>query len=308
VKPVMHAPAAQATLPVALDVGNPCLHDLVDSRAGLELLAGGFQFLEGPVWLARQQALVFSDIPGNCLYRWQDGRGVTILRASSHMANGNTCDSLGRLLTCEHATSRVTRTEPDGRVRVIASHYDGRELNSPNDIVVRSDGCVYFTDPNFGRRPTRVGVPRPQQQPCQAVYRWDPMTENLERVAGDFDQPNGLCFSLDERCLLVNDSPRGHIRIFEVLPDGRLRGGRVWAEVRADGPGVPDGMKVDEQGNVWCAGPGGLHVFDPAGRFLGRVRLPEQAANFAWGEADGLSLFVTASASLYRLRTYVRSR
>jgi gluconolactonase len=224
------------------------------------------------------------------------------------MANGNTCDAPGRLLTCEHATSRVTRTEPNGRVRVIASHYGGRELNSPNDIIVRSDGCVYFTDPNFGRRPTRVGVPRPQQQPCQAVYCWDPATEALARVADDFDQPNGLCFSLDERYLLVNDSPRGHIRIFEVLLDGRLRGGQVWAEVRSDGPGVPDGMKVDEQGNVWCAGPGGLHVFNPGGRLMGRVRLPEQAANFAWGDGDGLSLFVTASASLYRLRTRVRGR
>ncbi len=294
------------TLP--LEIGAPRLRELVDADAGLECLATGFGFVEGPAWHPGEQSLVFSDIAGNRMCRWREAEGVSVFRAPSYMANGNAYDAAGRLLTCEHATSRVRRAELDGQVRVIASHYEDRELNSPNDIIVGSDGSVYFTDPNFGRRPTRVGVPRPQQQPCQGLYRWDPATERLERLAADFDQPNGLCFSRDERHLLVNDSARAHIRRFDVLPNGRLSGGQVWAEVSGDGPGVPDGLKVDEWGNVYCAGPGGLYLFSPAGDCLGRVRLPEQAANFAWGGADLRSLFITASTSLYRLRVSVPGR
>jgi gluconolactonase len=287
---------------VILEVKDARLLDVVDPAAQLERLAAGFQFVEGPAWNPTRQDLVFSDIAADRLYRWHAADGLTVFRQPSHMANGNTYDRQGRLVTCEHAASRVTRTEPDGTVTVIASHYAGCELNSPNDVVVRSDGAIYFTDPNFGRRPTWLGVPRPQPQPCQAVYRVDPATLRLTRLADDFDQPNGLCFSLDERRLFVNDSPRGHIRVFEVEADGRLSGGQVWAEVRGDGPGVPDGMKLDAHGYLYCAGPGGLHVFTPEGAPLGCVRTPEQAANFTWGEADACSLFITASSALYRLR------
>jgi gluconolactonase len=293
---------------VVLDVEDARLLDLCDPAAELERLASGFLFVEGPAWHPVRQDLVFSDIAGDRLYRWRAADGVTVFRQPSRMANGNTYDRQGRLVTCEHAASRVTRTEPDGRLTVIAAHCDGRELNSPNDVVVRSDGAIYFTDPNFGRRPSRVGVPRPQPQPCQAVYRVDPTTLALTRVADDFDQPNGLCFSLDERRLFVNDSPRGHIRVFEVSAAGGLSGGQVWAEVIGAGQGVPDGMKVDVQGNVYCAGPGGLHVFSPEGAPLGRLRVPEQAANFAWGEADGCSLFITATTTLYRLRVRTPGR
>lgn len=293
---------------VALDVEDARLLDLCDPAADLECLASGFQFVEGPAWHPVRQDLVFSDIAGDRLYRWRAADGVTVFRQPSRMANGNTYDALGRLLTCEHAASRVTRTEPDGTLTIIAARYAGRELNSPNDIVVRSDGAIYFTDPNFGRRPSRVGVPRPQQQPGQAVYRVDPDTLALTRLADDFDQPNGLCFSLDERRLFVNDSARGHIRVFEVDAAGDLRGGQIWAEVVGEGPGVPDGLKVDAQGNVYCAGPGGLHVFSPAGEALGRVRVPEQAANFTWGEADARSLFITATSTLYRLRVRAPGR
>ncbi|MBL8058223.1 MAG: SMP-30/gluconolactonase/LRE family protein [Anaerolineales bacterium] len=294
--------------PVALDVEDARLLELVDPAAELEPLATGFQFIEGPVWHPLRQDLIFSDIAGDCLYRWRPADGVTVFRRPSRMANGNTYDAHGRLVTCEHAASRVTRTEPDGSLTVLAAHYNGRELNSPNDVVVRSDGAIYFTDPNFGRRPSRVGVPRPQQQPSQAVFRVDPASLALTRLADDFGQPNGLCFSLDERQLYVNDSPRGHIRVFEVEAGGGLSGGQVWAEVRGDGPGVPDGLKVDTRGNVYCAGPGGLHVFSPEGAPLGRVRVPEQAANFTWGEADGRSLFIAASSTLYRLRVRAPGR
>ncbi len=291
-----------------LEVRDARLLDLFDPAADLECLASGFQFVEGPVWHPVRQDLVFSDIAGDRLYRWHPVDGLGVWRQPSRMANGNTYDRQGRLITCEHAASRVTRTELDGTLTVLAAHYAGRELNSPNDVVVRSDGAVYFTDPNFGRRPTRVGVPRPQPQPSQGLYRADPVRLTLTRLVDDFDQPNGLCFSLDEQQLFVNDSPRGHIRVFAVQAEGGLGNGRVWAEVRGDGPGVPDGMKVDARGNLYCAGPGGLHVFSPDGQALGRVRVPEQAANFTWGDADGRSLFITATSALYRLRVRAPGR
>ena len=226
------------------------------------------------------------------MYRWDAAGGAAVFRRPSRKANGNTCDSAWRILTYEHATSRVVRQEPDGCQTVLASHYAGLELNSPNDIVVKSDGAIYFTDPDFGRRPTRVGVPREQQQPCQGVYRLDPETGALARLADDFDQPNGLCFSPDETRLFVNDSPRGHIRVFDVLADGALRGGQVWAEVRGEGPGVPDGMNFDAAGNLYCAGPGGIHVFDAAAVCPARSRMPEQAANFCWGGDDLRDLII----------------
>jgi gluconolactonase len=295
-------------LPVTVEVRHPRFGDLIGPEAELECLISGFQFLEGPAWHPVEGHLTFSDIPANRLYRWNAVEGVSVFRQPSHMANGNTYDRQGRMLTCEHATSRVTRTEPNGSVHVIASHYQGLELNSPNDIVVKSDGCIYFTDPNFGRRPGRVGLPRPQQQPCQGVYRFDPIAQTLTRVADDFENPNGLCFSLDERRLFVNDSPRGHIRIFDVLADGGLADGRVWADLSGDGPGVPDGMKFDSEGHLFCCGPGGIHIFDGAAVCLGVIRMPEQTANFTWGDDDLRSLFITASTSLYRLRVRVPGR
>jgi gluconolactonase len=293
---------------VTLDVRDPRLTEIIAPDARLEPLATGFQFLEGPVWMPIQAALVFSDIPGDTMYRWNAASGVTVFRRPSRKANGNACDRDGRILTCEHATSRVVRQELDGRLTVIASHYAGLELNSPNDIVVKRDGAIYFTDPNFGRRPTRYGVPREQQQPCQGVYRLEPEAGALARVADDFDQPNGLCFSLDESLLFVNDSARGHIRVFEITEEGGLRGGKVWAEVHGQGPGVPDGMKFDAAGNLYCAGPGGIYVFDAHATCLGAIRMPEQAANFCWGGDDLRDLLVCASTTLYRVRVQIAGR
>ena len=254
------------------------------------------------------RALIFSDIPGDTMHRWDAAGGAVVFRQPSHKANGNTLDGQGRILTCEHATSRVVRQEPDGRLTVLASHYAGVELNSPNDIVVKRDGAIYFTDPNFGRRPTRHGVPRAQQLSFQAVFRLDPETGSLVAVADDFEQPNGLCFSLDETRLFVNDSPRGHIRVFEVRQMAALRGGEVWAELRGSGPGVPDGMKLDAAGNLYCAGPGGIHIFDTAATCLGVIRMPEQAANFCWGGDDLRDLFIGASTTLWRVRVQAPGR
>jgi gluconolactonase len=278
------------------------LTQVLSPLAELEVVAADFQFLEGPVWHPSAGCLTFNDIPGDTSYRWRPGEGVTVLRSPSNKANGSTLDRDGRLLTCEHATSQVVRTEADGAITVLASHFNGQELNSPNDIVVRRDGSIYFTDPNFGRRPTWVGAPRPQQLPFQAVFRLDATTRELTPLATDFEQPNGLCFSLDERQMYVADSPRGHIRVFDVLPDGTLSGGEVWAEVHGEGRGVPDGLKVDSVGRVFCAGPGGINVFTADAVCLGVIRIPFQAANFCWGDDHLCSLYICASSTLSRVR------
>jgi gluconolactonase len=269
-----------------------------------EKLGTGFLFTEGPVWHPRGTFLVFSDMPGDHMRRWSAKDGITTFRRPSRMANGNAYDRQGRLLTCEHASSQVTRTEPDGRLTVLASHFKGTPLNSPNDIVCKSDGAIYFTDPPYGRAKF-YGVERPQELDFQGVYRVGPDARSPELVVDDFDRPNGLCFALDESRLFINDTARKHIRVFEVTPGGRLSGGRVWAETKGDRPGAPDGMKVDTAGNVYCCGPGGIHVFDPDGRLQEIIEVPEYTANFAWGDDDSRSLFITASTSLYRIRTTV---
>jgi len=285
------------------DVRAPGFHDVVGD-APLEKLSGGFAFIEGPVWYAKDRSLVFSDIANNRMHRRLPSGQIEVFRDPSNKANGNTLDGEGRLLTCEHATSRVSRLEPDGRLIVLATHYDGKELNSPNDIVVSSSGAIYFTDPTYGRM-EYYGVPRPQQLAYQGVYRMAADGSNLTCLVDDFVQPNGLCFTADERRLFVNDTERGHIRVFDVSPSGDLSGGAVWAETTGEGEGGPDGMKVDSAGNVYCCGPGGVHIFDASGAVLGVVRTPEMVANFAFGDDDLRTLFVTASSSLYRLRVKV---
>lgn len=276
----------------------------VGDKASFERLGTGFVFTEGAVWHPRERHLIFSDIPGNHMRRWS-AAGIASFRQPSNKANGNTYDRAGRLLTCEHATSRVTRIAPNGTIAVVASHYQGKELNSPNDIVVKSDGWIYFTDPTYGRTKD-FGVERPLQLDFRGVYRVREDGSALTLLAGDFGQPNGLCFSRDETRLFVNDTERGHIRAFDLKPDGTLSGGAVWVEVARNGKGDPDGMKIDSAGNLYCCDcrdEGGLHVFAPDARLLGIIRPPEATANFTWGDDDMKSIFLTASTSLYRMRT-----
>ena len=277
---------------------------LVENEVAIEQVATGFLFTEGPVWHDRDHVLVFSDIQGSTMYRWHAGAGITTFRKPSNMANGNAWDIEGRLLTCEHATSCVTRTERDGRITVIASHYQGKQFNSPNDIVVKGDGAIFFTDPDFGRR-AAFGVLRDPELPFRGVYRIDPVTGETSLLVDDFEQPNGLCFSRDEALLYVNDTPRKHIRVFKVGERGALSDGRIFAETPGAEPGLPDGMKMDTEGNVYCTGPGGIHVFAPDGSPLFRIRTPEKTANFAFGDADYRTLYVTACTSLYRLRVVI---
>jgi len=292
------------TTPIKLEVQDEALRGLFEADGGITQIATGFVFTEGPVWHASSDSLLFSDIIGNTMYRWAADAGVSTFRQPSNMANGNTLDREGRLLTCEHATSRVVRQQADGGLSVLASHYGDKELNSPNDIVVRSDGAVYFTDPPAGRS-ARYGVERPQELGFQGVYRIDPSDGSLRLLVDDFKTPNGLCFSLDEGLLLINDTARAHIRAFDVAADGSLANGRLWAQLVGTAPGVADGMKIDREGNLYCTGPGGIHVFAPDATWLGVLLTPERAANFAWGDADRRTLYITATTSVYALRTMV---
>lgn len=280
--------------------------DIVPRDFALRTLADGLGFTEGPIWHPREKHLTFSDIPRNRMFRWREADGLSVFREPSNMANGNTYDHDGRILTCEHATSRVTRTEHDGSVVVLASRYDGKELNSPNDIVVRRDGMVYFTDPIFGRGASPVAVARQAELDFTGVYRLDPESRELTLLSSDFGQPNGLAFTLDHNRLYVADTPRMHIRRFDVAEDGSLSGGEVFAESTGVGAGAPDGLKIDSAGNVFCAGPGGVHVYDPDdGTCLGVVKTPAFCANFTWGGDDFKTFFLTSSTCLYSGRVKV---
>ena len=286
-----------------LETHDTRLNDIVEDTISLEKVAGGFRFLEGPVWDPHRQTLIFSDIMGNGLFIKDTNDRIAIYRENSYLANGNTYDRLGRLLTCEHGTSRVTREETDGSRTILASHYDGKELNSPNDIIVSSSDSVFFTDPLPGRM-ERVGIPRDQELDFQGVFRIDPGGQ-LHLLADDFSKPNGLCFSLDEKYLYVNDTDLQHIRRFTVNQDGSLGGGDIWVELHGKEPGVADGMKFDSQGYLYCSGPGGIQVYDDQANFIGRMLTPEIAANFTWGDTDLCSLYMTATTSLYRLRVKI---
>jgi sugar lactone lactonase YvrE len=247
-------------------------------------VAGGFQFLEGPVWIPARNELLFSDIPANRIYRYKDGK-VDVFRQPSHQANGNTLDPQGRLITCEHETRRVTRTEADGAVVPVATHFEGRRLNSPNDVVCKSDGTIYFTDPPYAVKPEE------RELDFQGVYRV--VGERIELLARDFIKPNGLCFSPDESVLYIADTEAGHVRVGE----------RVFCQVER-----PDGMRVDAAGNLYVAAMKAVEIFDPTGHKTGEIHLPERPANLAFGDADRRTLYICARTSLYRARVDVPGR
>jgi gluconolactonase len=291
---------------MSVEIRDPRFREVVGDSVAFEQVATGFLFTEGPLWHPRERYLLFSDMPGDHLRRWSERDGVTTFRQPCSQSNGLAFDRQGRLVACEHATSRLTRTEESGSITVLASHYQGKELNSPNDVVVRSDGTMFFTDPTYGRNEFS-GRPRACERAFRGVYAVTP-GEQPRLLADDFGQPNGLCFSADERKLFVNDTERQHIRRFDVDADGALSGGVVWATTTGDGEGAPDGMKIDQQSNLYSCGPGGVHVFAPDATCLGVIRVPEYTANFAWGDDDLRSLYITASTSLYRIRTRVPGR
>jgi gluconolactonase len=295
--------AAQDTV----EVNDPELLRLVERNAPVEQVCTGFTFAEGPIWNPRQQCLYFSDMPGDVRRRWSVKDGVVEVRNPSNKCNGMTYDAAGNLYVCEHVTSALIMETPAGARTVLATHWQGKELNSPNDVVVRSDGSLYFTDPTYGRMPG-FGLERKQDLDCQGVYRLSP-DRTLHREADDFDQPNGLCFSPDEQTLYVNDTTRAHIRAFDVAADGALSGSRVFAEHVGSGDyseGVVDGMKCDEHGNVYVTGPRGIWIFNAQGLHLGVIRMPEIAGNLNWGGRNWDELYCACSTSIYRVRTRVR--
>jgi len=273
---------------------------LFPDDAGVTLLATGFRFTEGPVWFEEGGYLLFSDIPAGKIFKLTPDGAVTVFREPSGNSNGLTRDKQGRLIACEHSTRRVTRTEKDGSITVLADRFQGKKLNSPNDVVVKSDGSIYFTDPPYGIQPEE------QVQPIQGVYCLSPNGKELTVVADDFLRPNGLAFSPDEKKLYIDDSSeRRHIRFFDVRPDGTLTNGSIFHNMNVKDPGSPDGMKIDVLGHVYCTGARGIWVFDTKGRHLGTILTPEQPANCAWGDKDWRSLYITAQTSVYRIRVNV---
>jgi len=278
--------------------------DIVPKGAKLEKIATGFMFTEGPIWDAEKKCLYFSDIPANKMRIWTADKGAVLFREPSGKSNGLTLDKQRRLLACEHANRRVSRTEADGKVVTIADKYDGKKLNSPNDVVVKSDGSIYFTDPPYGLS-ADFGNPGVQELPFQGVYRLSADGKNLTLLVDDFNKPNGLAFSPDESILYIDDTDEVHIRAFDVKPDGTIANSRILVDLRADAEGNVDGMKVDSEGNIYVTSPGGVTIVDPEGNKLGVIEIPEVSANVAWGDDDWKTLFITASTSLYRIKLNV---
>lgn len=293
---------------------SDALGELVDLEAEVEQVATGFIFTEGPIWDANKKVLFFSDMPGDVRRSWSPTDGVVEVMRPANKCNGMVFDTGGNLLVCEHSTSSLVRETPDGKREALATHFEGKELNSPNDVIVRSDGTIYFSDPIFGRVPV-FGVERELEQGFQGVYRLPPNaapgTEPTLVVERDeYEQPNGLCFSPDEKLLYINDSPRALIRVYDVDAEGNLSNGRLFFEGIGDGVvanGIPDGMKIDERGNVWVTGPGGVWVISSEGEYLGLIEVPENVGNIGWGDDDWSTLYMPSSTSLYRIRTKVAS-
>ena len=282
---------------------TPDFRRLVPEQAGLEKVAGGFIFTEGPVWHSSEEHLVWTDIIGDTIWKWTPGQGTSIRMRPSGKADGMTYDHQGRLVVAGWSSRTVWRMEPDGSTTTLASHYQGKKLNTPNDIVVKSDGSIYFTDPSNGIRNTGMECYDIQKYiDYEAVFRLDLADGSLTLLLDDMINPNGLCFSPDESLLYINDTPRRHIRVFDVEPDGSISNGRLFAELFHDDSGAPDGMKVDVEGNVYCTGPGGVWVTDPRGNHLGRILTPEHCANFAFGGNDMKTMFFTARSTVYRMR------
>ncbi len=284
---------------------------IVPDPGAVEVLATGAAFTEGPVYLPDEGCVLFSDIPNDRILRWSESDGMTVWREPCGFANGATLDREGRIIHCEHGTRRVSRTAHDGSVATLADRFGGGRLNSPNDAVVTPDGAIWFTDPPYGICSDEHGLQADSEQAGNLVFRLDPESGSLDVVCDTMEEPNGLAFSPDWSLLYIADSSladgRGsnrHIMLFDVVEGRRLGDGRVFAVIE---PGVPDGLRVDEHGNVWTSAADGVHVIAPDGVKLGRILVPEVTANCAFGgDDDRRDLYMTATTSLYRIRVNVR--
>jgi gluconolactonase len=285
------------------------LADLIDPAQDFRQIGAGFRFTEGPAWNAADNYLVFSDIPGDARWRWSEREGMERIAWPTFKGNGMAYEDDGSLLVCEQVTSSLIRIRPDGLREVVAYHYQGEYLNSPNDVIVRSDGTIYFTDPNYGRWPVAVGVGRDCDLDFQGVFRVPRGGGDVELVVAqkEFEQPNGLCFSPDESLLYVND--RQDLKVFDVAADGSLSNARLvhteMGSIEVPGNGNPDGMECDALGNIWTTARGGIWVVAPSGELIGIIETPEVAGSLAWGGEDLRTLFVCTTTTMHELRTKV---
>ena len=287
------------------EICSPHFAGYILNNAALETLATGFRWIEGPVWMGDANCLLFQDIPNDRTMRWTEGPGVSVYRAPSNYANGQTRDRQGRLIACSHRSRCLYRTEYDGRVTKLIDRHAGRRLNSPNDVVVKSDGSIWFTDPLYGISNDYEGGRQTSEQP-PAVYRFEPETGDIRIVANDFDGPNGLVFSPDETRLYIAETgnqteqtPRQYIRVFDVEPDGAtLSGGDIFYKID---PGYCDGMRVDEHGNIWSSAADGVHCISADGELLGRIFVPHRVSNVTFGGPAKNRLFIGGSTTLYAI-------
>ncbi|MGV2125157.1 SMP-30/gluconolactonase/LRE family protein [Agrobacterium vitis] len=284
------------------EISDPAFGRFVMGNAPVKQLATGFDWVEGPVWFGDLDCLLFSDIPNNRILRWMPDGSLTTFRAPSNFANGHTRDRQGRLVSCEHGTRRVTRTEYDGAITVIADSFEGKRLNSPNDVIVASDGAIWFSDPHYGIATDYEGTKSEQELPCN-VYRVDP-SGAISAVLTDFNGPNGLAFSPDEKRLYVADTGRmhssdpQHIRVFDVGDGWTLTGGNVFHVIDK---GCADGMRLDSDGNLWSSAADGVHCIAPDGHLMGKILVPETVSNLCFGGRGKHRLFITATTSLYAI-------
>lgn len=282
---------------------SPVFDTFVLGNAPVKQLATGFDWTEGPVWFGDANCLLFSDIPNNRIMRWTPGAGISTFRQPSNYANGHTRDRHGRLISCEHSTRRVTRTELDGSITVIADSFEGKRLNSPNDVVVKSDGTIWFSDPHYGIMTDYEGYKSEQELPCN-VYRVDPASGAITAAITDMNGPNGLAFSPDETKLYVADTGRmfgsdeQHIRVHDCSEDGKVSGARVFHSIK---PGMADGFRLDTDGNVWSSAADGVHCISPGGELLGKLLVPELVSNICFGGRAKHQLFITATTSIYSI-------
>lgn len=295
--PTTTAPTTDGSTSATTGAVDPpaSLDDVVDGP--LEMIADGHMFTEGPVW-SPEGYLLYSDIPADTIFRWVEGQGSAPFITPSGKSNGLAFDAMGRLLAAEHGPRRVSRRTIGDAAVAVADQFMGLPLNSPNDLALRSDGTIYFTDPPYGI------APMDQEQPFQGVFRVDPRGA-VSLVADDFDRPNGIALSPDETQLYVDDTALEHVRVFAVQPDGSASGGAVFIDLKSDLPGNPDGMAVDEFGDLYVTGGGGVRVVTPAGELLGTIAVPESATNCTFGDPDGRALFITAPPKVYRIRLKV---
>ena len=286
------------------EIHDPRFAHYILDNAPLEQLATGFRWIEGLVWMGDAGCLLFEDLPSNRIMRWTESAGVSVYRAPSGYTNGQTRDRQGRLISCSHLERCLFRIELDGGVTRLVDRHDGKRLNAPNDVTVKSDGTIWFTDPLYGIQNDYEGIRQVSEQP-PALYRFDPESGDIRVAAGDFDGPNGLVFSPDEKRLYVSetgdqtqDDPKQYIRMFEVDPDGTLRGGAIFHKIE---PGYADGLTMDEEGNLWSSAADGVHCIDPNGQLLGKILVPYRVSNLEFGGLHKNRLFIGGSHTLYAI-------